>query len=311
MMAQIRDCGDGIRDGTYTMTAPKITGGTITGATFTGNTFSSPVISGGTINNATIGATTASTGAFSTLSVTGATTFSGATVANTFSSSGATITGGSISGITDLAVADGGTGASSITSNSVILGNGSSALSGNLVAPSTSGNVLTSNGTTWTSVAGAYPLTSGTAVASTSGTSIDFTSIPSWVKRVTVMFNEVSTNGTSNYQVQLGTGGVATTSGYRVYASTFGSSSIASSDFTSGYGVRIARAAEVASGQFVFTNLSGNIWTGQYFISDNINGESFLGGGSVTLAGTLNMVRITTVNGTDIFDAGSINILYE
>jgi hypothetical protein len=85
------------------MTAPKITGGTITGST---------------INNSAIGATTASTGAFSTLSATGATTFSGATVvsgsltANTFSSSGATITGGSITGITDLAVADGGTGAS-------------------------------------------------------------------------------------------------------------------------------------------------------------------------------------------------------
>jgi hypothetical protein len=61
------------------------------------------------------------------------------------------ITGGTITGITDLTVADGGTGASSITANSVILGNGTSALSGNLVAPSTSGNVLTSNGTTWTS----------------------------------------------------------------------------------------------------------------------------------------------------------------
>jgi len=168
-----------------------------------------------------------------------------------------------------------------------------------------SAGVTTNSGAVYDSIQ------SATAVASTSGTSIDFTSIPSWVKRVTVMFNQVSTNGTSNYQVQLGTGGVATTSGYRVYASTLGSGSIASSDFTSGYGVRIARAAEVASGQFVFTNLSGNIWTGQYFISDNINGESFLGGGSVTLAGTLNMVRITTVNGTDTFDAGSINILYE
>jgi hypothetical protein len=61
------------------------------------------------------------------------------------------ITGGTITGITDLTVADGGTGASSITANSVILGNGTSALSGNLVAPGTSGNVLTSNGTTWTS----------------------------------------------------------------------------------------------------------------------------------------------------------------
>lgn len=63
------------------------------------------------------------------------------------------ITGGTIVGITDLAVADGGTGASSITANSVILGNGSSALNGNLVAPGTAGNVLKSNGTTWTSAA--------------------------------------------------------------------------------------------------------------------------------------------------------------
>jgi len=128
MMAQIRDAGDGIRDGTYTMTAPKITGGTITGATLTGNTFTSPVISGGSINNTPIGATTANTGAFTTLSATGATTFSGATVvsasltANTFSSSGATITGGSVSGITDLAIADGGTGASTAAAARTNLG---------------------------------------------------------------------------------------------------------------------------------------------------------------------------------------------
>ncbi len=63
------------------------------------------------------------------------------------------ITGGTVTGITDLTVADGGTGASSITANSVILGNGSSALSGNLVAPGSNGNVLKSNGTTWTSAA--------------------------------------------------------------------------------------------------------------------------------------------------------------
>jgi len=68
------------------------------------------------------------------------------------------ITGGTIVGITDLTVADGGTGASSLTANSVILGNGTSALSGNLVAPSTSGNVLTSNGTTWASTAPALGL---------------------------------------------------------------------------------------------------------------------------------------------------------
>ena len=61
------------------------------------------------------------------------------------------ITGGTITGITDLAVADGGTGSSSLTANSVVLGNGTSALSGNLVAPGVSGHLLVSNGTTWTS----------------------------------------------------------------------------------------------------------------------------------------------------------------
>jgi hypothetical protein len=61
------------------------------------------------------------------------------------------ITGGSITGITDLAVADGGTGSSSLTTNSVMLGNGTSALSGNMVAPGAAGRLLVSNGTTWTS----------------------------------------------------------------------------------------------------------------------------------------------------------------
>jgi hypothetical protein len=65
------------------------------------------------------------------------------------SASAVAITGGTITGITDLAVADGGTGASTLSANAVLLGNGTSALQ--TVAPSTSGNVLTSNGTTWTS----------------------------------------------------------------------------------------------------------------------------------------------------------------
>lgn len=69
----------------------------------------------------------------------------------TQAASAVAITGGSITGITDLAVADGGTGASTLSANAVLLGNGTSALQ--TVAPGTSGNVLTSNGTTWTSTA--------------------------------------------------------------------------------------------------------------------------------------------------------------
>jgi len=65
------------------------------------------------------------------------------------------ITGGTITGITDLAVADGGTGSSSLAANNVLLGNGTSALQ--VVAPSTSGNILTSNGTTWISTTPIVP----------------------------------------------------------------------------------------------------------------------------------------------------------
>jgi hypothetical protein len=93
MMAQIRDVGDGIRGGTYTMTAPVITGGSITGVALSGNTLTNPVITGGSINNTTVGATTASTGAFTTLSASSTATL------NTLVSSGATLTGGSINGM--------------------------------------------------------------------------------------------------------------------------------------------------------------------------------------------------------------------
>ena len=59
---------------------------------------------------------------------------------------------GSATGLSaTLAVASGGTGTTTLASNNVLLGNGTSAVQ--VVAPSTSGNVLTSNGTTWVSQA--------------------------------------------------------------------------------------------------------------------------------------------------------------
>jgi hypothetical protein len=118
MMAQIRDVGDGIRDGTYTMTAPKITGGTITGAAFTGNTFTSPVISGGSINNTPIGATTANTGAFTTLSATGVTTVQAGTVsAPAITTTGDTNTGIFFPAADTIAFTEGGVEAMRIDSS--------------------------------------------------------------------------------------------------------------------------------------------------------------------------------------------------
>ena len=104
-----------------------------------------------TVPTATAGTNT--TQAASTAFVTGAiTTATGALgTMSTQNANNVNITGGTITGITDLAVADGGTGSSSLTANSVMLGNGTSALSGNMVAPGASGRLLVSNGTTWTS----------------------------------------------------------------------------------------------------------------------------------------------------------------
>jgi len=104
MMAQIRDCGDGVRDGTYTMTAVKITGGTI--------------------NGATIGATTASTGAFTsitastTLGITGVATFSaGSAAAPAITTTGDTNTGTFFPAADTIAFTEGGAEAMRIDSS--------------------------------------------------------------------------------------------------------------------------------------------------------------------------------------------------
>jgi len=152
---------------------------------------------------------------------------------------------------------------------------------------------------------------SGTAVASTSGTSIDFTSIPSWVKRITVMFNGVSTSGTSNIQIQIGSGSVST-SGYSSSA-TYVTSSVGSVTSTAGFIVTSSIAASsVSNGNTIICLQSSNTWTSSSVLSlVTSTGTQFSGGVSPTLGGTLDRVRITTVGGTDTFDAGSINILYE
>lgn len=151
----------------------------------------------------------------------------------------------------------------------------------------------------------------GTAVASTSGTSIDFTSIPSWVKRVTISLSGVSTNGSSNLLFQIGAGSV-TTSGYlgTGYRAASGGAWV-NIAFTTGFGIPFDTSSAVIHGQLVLTLIGSNNWATTSFLSRSDTTTVGGTGGSITLGGTLDRVRITTVNGTDTFDAGSINILYE
>jgi len=170
--------------------------------------------------------------------------------------------------------------------------------------------------TNWLPFAGgagrATALVSGTAQASTSGTSIDFTSIPSWVKRITVMFSGVSTNGTSIPQIQIGDSGGVEVSGYSGNTVVVTSASTPDSANSTGFKLYISAAAAANfSGQCELTNLTGNVWilSGSIVRSDS-SGIGF-SSGAKTLSDTLNQLRITTVNGTDTFDAGTINIQYE
>jgi hypothetical protein len=156
---------------------------------------------------------------------------------------------------------------------------------------------------------------SGTTVTnptSPASTSIDFTGIPSWVKKITVMFSGISVSGTSNIQIQIGdSGGFETTSYSSASVQLVGSAAVVGLASTSGFLVTAANtAAATHNGNIMIALQSSNLWTHSanlYNTAGAINSSA----GSKTLSDTLTQVRITTVNGTDTFDAGTVNILYE
>jgi hypothetical protein len=151
-----------------------------------------------------------------------------------------------------------------------------------------------------------------TEAASTSGTTVDFTSIPSWVKRITVMLVGVSTNGTSNLLLQLGDSGGVETSSYVSGAWQGGSGDTLATSTAGMIATAATTAATTLTGAVTLTleDSSDNTWvaTGTLLRSD---GAGQLSGGSKALSATLDRVRLTTVNGTDTFDAGAVNLLLE
>ena len=158
------------------------------------------------------------------------------------------------------------------------------------------------------------PIVSGTVQASTSGTAKDFTEIPSWVKRITVLLSGVSLSGTSSILIQLGDSGGVETSGYAgagVVAVNAGGS--VGSISAAGLYLHIGAAAATISGiaQFALLDSATNLWSGGASYSFTATATAGSSATSKTLSDTLTQIRLTTVNGTDTFDAGSVNILYE
>lgn len=145
------------------------------------------------------------------------------------------------------------------------------------------------------------------AKATTAGTAVDFSpadgaGIPSWAKKVTVQFVGVSTNGTSLVQIQLGAGAVQSSG----YSGALGGVAAASS----GVPVAGATASDTRTGHIVFTNQSGNSWVASG-VTWSASTTVIQSAASVALSGTLDRIRLTTVNGTDTFDAGSVSLLIE
>jgi hypothetical protein len=152
-----------------------------------------------------------------------------------------------------------------------------------------------------------------TVQASTSGTAVNFTSIPAWVKRITVVFAGVSTNGTNPILVQLGdAGGLETTGylgGYGVIATDGGGSATTSATSTTGFRVGGVEAADILSGSLVITKVTGNFWaaSGTTF-SDGALDRMWSIAGHKELSAALDRLSVVSVS---TFDAGQINILYE
>jgi len=159
-------------------------------------------------------------------------------------------------------------------------------------------------------------ITQGTAVTCAGQTSIDFTGLPSWIKKISIIFNGVSTSGTSGILVQVGDSGGIENTGYVSGTSNIGNSAVgALVTSTAGFvAMSVTAAASTNSGVVTLFTVGSNIWvaTGTMYYSGT---ATFAVAGNKTLSDVLDRVRVTTINGTDTFDttpsAGSINILYE
>ena len=153
-----------------------------------------------------------------------------------------------------------------------------------------------------------------TLVASKSalGTSVDFTGVPTWAKRITVMLNGVSTNGTNSVLIQLGAGSVTST-GYLTSSSII-SGAVSTANNTSAFEINLGSAdtnAAIRSGSMIVNRVESNTWVAQGVFAISNSAVASITAGSVPLSGVLDRVRITTAGGTNTFDAGSISISYE
>jgi hypothetical protein len=276
--------------GTGSTTASTGTGGVVLAVspTLTGTPIAPTAAPGtNTTQIATTAFVTASTGTLGTMS--------------TQNANNVAITGGTITGLSSaLPVASGGTGVTTSTgSGANVLASGASLTSPTLTSATFSGTPASSL---------IVRMSSGGLSASGS-TSVDFTSMPSWINIITVTFRNIS-NGGSDILVQLGTSSGFTTSGYVSTSIDFDGSGSATTSSTAGLILKVNGASNIINGIMVIAYTGSNAWVNNHSVSTATNVMS-TGGGTIALGGTLDRVRITSVSGSDVFDAGTLNVSYQ
>jgi hypothetical protein len=182
-----------------------------------------------------------------------------------------------------------------------------------LTAPAADGTAdqsLVTDGSGTLSFASRSRLVRETAVATTSGTSIPFTGIPSWAKRITVILDEVSTSGISTVEIRLGDSGGVEATGYTGITTALSNGNVVGTGTSStGFVVVGNTAADSRSGVFILHNIASNTWIGLGNFSFGVFAGTMQG--NKTLSATLDRISITTQNGTDTFDGGSATIMVE
>jgi hypothetical protein len=191
-------------------------------------------------------------------------------------------------------------------------GSGTTALTLSTAQAATFAGAVTSSGLITGATGALYPIVSGTTITLTNQTAPEFASIPSWAKRITLMFNGVSPNSTGTLLVQLGTDSGYETTDYGSSMTYIVNATAATSNSSTGFlAGTYGSASAVYNGLITLATLGGNVWVASCNLNDSSSARTFLGSGAKTLSGgALTKVRLY-IDGTQQFDAGSINILWE
>ena len=218
-------------------------------------------------------------------------------------------TGGSGGIVVKTAAADSsGSTANTLTQRLYITPNGGISFGSTTTAYGTAGQVLKSNGDAPPSFGYASP--TWVTEQSATGTNVDFTGIPSYVRRVTIVLYQVSLSGSALLKIRIGTGTSPDSTGYSYVAMRTAAGSTAGNVWTDGITINTNGSTQTISASITMYKITGNTWVINHIGGDTVGILAHQGGGYKSLSDSLGVIRVTN-DSTNTFDSGTITVLYE